>query len=455
MSDNPGQTRKIRRRSMLSGAVMFGGGALISATVPSRLLQSGNAAGRGHALDELANTRALQEPTVRSAASAPARFSPEFLANKTFQDLPLNFDPAPALMVNGEPIETGAFLQENGDVLFKVFAPYAQNVQLKTATGPGRESEFRLTKQANGVFQGRLVYNETATGPVHVQVKVDGVPTIDPYLPVQWTSGARNIVEVPDGALDFVQIKNVPHGAVGREIYWVEALNSWERCFVYTPPGYMNGREEYPVLYLLHGGGDNETSWEYAGKVAHILDNLISERKANPFVVVMNNGMLRYKTTKPPVVDEAFERLLTQSCIPYIGKTYRVKTGKWNRAIGGLSMGSYMSCDIGFRHPELFGNIGTFTASMTHESSFPTTYERPYRRVMQDPAKFVNDYKVYFRSTTPLEDHISYFYADDKICTDAGIDRLPSYHRILYPERTSKWNSWRMGLRDYAKLLFR
>ena len=97
----------------------------------------------------------------------------------------------------------------------------------------------------------------------------------------------------------------------------------------------------------------------YAGRVAYILDNLIAEGKAEPFIVVMNNGMLRYSgNAVMSVIDLAFERMLTESCIPYIEKNYRVKAGKWNRAITGLSMGCMQTCDIAFRHPELFGNLG-------------------------------------------------------------------------------------------------
>jgi enterochelin esterase family protein len=218
----------------------------------------------------------------------------------------------------------------------------------------------------------------------------------------------------------------------------------------------MKSNKEYPVLYLQHGGGENETVWGYCGRVAYILDNLIAERKAEPFMIVMNNGMLRYSDNPSTVIDDALERILTESCIPYIEKSYRVKTDKWNKAIAGLSMGCMQTCDIAFRHPELFGNLGSLNASMTHDrESFNTTYERPWPTVMKDPGKFAKNYRIFFRSTMSAEDHFDWFLADDKICADAGIDKLPGYHRIVYPKRTTKWNGWRMGLRDFAQLLFR
>ncbi len=380
-------------------------------------------------------------------------FSKEFLSNKVFQDQALTFEPPKVPTIDGRPMPTGALVLDNGDVRLRVYAPNAKDVTLKSDFA--RNREIPLTRQENGVFEGVVLYDDQHTGPTNVDVHVDGEVLLDPYLAIHWSGNRlRNFIEVPDSELDFMLIKDVPHGAMRHEIFWSKVLNSWERCFLYTPPGYAKSTETCPVLYLQHGGTDNETSWENWGKAAYIFDNLIAEQKAKPFMAVMNNGMLRHKSTAGDLIDDAFERLLIEDCMPYVEQNYRTKSGKWNRALGGLSMGSYMSCDIGFRHPELFGSIGTFTASMTHQH-FPTTYERPYPAVMKNPKKFAHDYKVYFRSTTPAEDHFEFFLADDQICAQAGIDALPSYHRVVYPKRTSKWNSWRMGLRDYAQVIFR
>ena len=116
-------------------------------------------------------------------------------------------------------------------------------------------------------------------------------------------------------------------------------------------------------------------------------------------------------------------------------------------------MGSYQTNDIGFRHPELFGYMGQFTASIRQDTS-KWAYERNYEEALSDPEKFLENYKVYFRSTTPNEDHFEYYEDDDARYKRAGVDGLPNYHRIVYPDGTSRWKSWRMGLRDYVKLLF-
>lgn len=377
-------------------------------------------------------------------------FSKEFLSNKVFNDQILAFDSIRQEIIDGTPTKTGAIVQPNGDILFRIYAPKAKNVTLMSKQG-----EVILTKQDNGLLEGVLPFNDNFTGPQTVNVFVDGTIFLYPYLPVYW-SGNRpcNFIEVPEIESEFTFIKDVPHGTISREIYWTDVLNTWERSIVYTPPGYMKSTKEYPVLYLLHGFSENEICWQYTGRLSYILDNLIAEGKAEPFIVVINNGMLRYSDNTSDVIDDAFERMLIESCIPYIEKNYCVKTDKWNRAIVGLSMGAYMTNDIGLNYPDLFGYIGQFTASMTHETMH-MSYARPYLTALQDLEKFSENYKVFFRSTTPAEDHFEYFTADDDIYENAGIDKLPSYIRIVYSKRTSKWNSWRQGFRDYASLIFK
>ncbi len=380
-------------------------------------------------------------------------FSKEFLDNKMFTDHALSFEKPKREEINGTFVDTGAILQENGDYLFRIYAPEAKDVRLLFNWV---KEPLILAKTPEGFFEGTYVYNPALTGPVSVRVMIDGALFISPYIPVFWSSDRpMNYIEVPDPEMEFAMIRDVPHGSYIRELYWADNLQNWARCMVYTPPGYMNGTKSYPVLYLLHGGTDNETSWQYNGNVADIMDNLIAAGECEPCIVVMNNGMLRYDyDEKNDVWDLALEDLLTGSCIPYIEKTYRVKTGKWDRAIAGLSMGAYQANDIGLRHPELFGYIGQFTASITQDPS-KWNYKRNYREMLSDPKKFLESYKVFFRSTTPNEDHLEYYEADDALYQEAGVDSLPNYYRILYPEGTSRWKSWRTGLRDYVKLIFK
>lgn len=378
-------------------------------------------------------------------------FSSELLNNRVTADQPLTFDQNTEVEIEGKKHKLGAERLPSGDIRISIYAPNASEIVAKTQI---LQIELKRTKE--GIFTGNLPYLRNQTGIWTIDILVDGDLFLYPYLPIYWTNNRPcNFIEVPDERIDFSEIRDVPHGAMTRQIYWAKSLNTWERCTVYTPPGYMKGTEEYPVLYLLNGGSDNETSWQYSGRVNYILDNLIASGECKPFIVVMNNGMLRYPETHGKLLDDAYEKMLCESCIPFIEENFRVKTDKWSRAIGGLSMGAYMTCDIGFNHPDLFGCMGTFTACMTHEN-FPTTYERPFNRVLSEGAEsFGEKYRVFYCSTTTQEDHYDYFEADEELCSNAGINKLPCYVRKLYPYDTSKWNSWRMGIRDYAKLLFR
>lgn len=381
-----------------------------------------------------------------------AFFSPEFLDNKLFLDQALSFN---QMGTYPDGTQGGAFPQPNGDILVRLRVNGAKTVRLHVAVSNHVFFDVELENRGGNVFEGTIAFNEKMTGPANVNVYVNDAEVLVPDLPIIWTDNRpQNNIEIPDEEAGYLLIRNVPHGALTREMIYSHSTENWERCMVYTPAQYRQSEMPLPVLYLLHGGGDNELMWEYVGKLSHTLDNLWAEGKAKPFVVVMMNGMLRTGGRIGNPVDNAFEQMLIHDCIPFIEKNYRVKTDKWNRAIAGLSMGAYMTCDISFAHPELFGSIGTFTASMQQDAGF-ASYERPYARVLREGAeKFAENYRLYWRSTTPQENHLEFFEADDQMLKEAGIYDLPCHHRKLYGPNTSKWNSWRMGLRDFAQLVF-
>lgn len=380
----------------------------------------------------------------------------KFLENKVFIEQALTFDALRPEEVNGQAIVTGAIVQKNGDVVFRIYAPSIEKVKLTASMYKGEGTrQIELEKLKSGVHEATMLYKDSFTGPANINLYFDDVLLLYPYIPIYWSSNRPcNYIEIPEKAVEFMMIKAVAHGTLSREVYWTDVLSTWERCTVYTPPGYMKNDLNYPVLYLLNGGGDDEVSWQYTGRMAYILDNLIAEGEIEPFIVVMNNGMLRHTILPNNIVDDAFQRLLTESCIPFIERTYRVKTDKWSRAIAGLSMGSFMTCDIGFAFPELFGYMGHFTACMTEES-LKMTYDRPFSKVLKVKDFIKDNYRVFYRSTTPLEDHFEYFEADDRLCVEHGIDKLSCYYHKVYSDKTTKWNSWRMGLRDFSKLIFK
>lgn len=397
-------------------------------------------------------------------------FTKELLSNDIFKLSELSFDFTPRKKTEGSQVfdpvcEPTAVLQPNGDYVIKFLAPDAKEIKVVPWFGdptpegyaPWRDEPIYAQKDEDGVFTCLLPFDERKTGPRNLDIFLDGTFVVWPYLPIYWSGGKPwNYLEVPDVDMAFSYVRDVPHGTVSHNYYWSGETKRYERCLVYTPPGYMNGTESYPVLYLQHGGGENETVWTSCGRINFIMDNLIAEGKCVPFIVVMNNGMIRYENLKAPnYMDDCFENSLINYCIPFIESTYRVKPGKWNRAIAGLSMGSMQTNDIGFKHPDVFGNMGSFTSTMYHDDFF-TTYERPWPKVMANPEKFMKDYKVFFCSATPQEDHIPLFNKDAEIMRDAGIEgKMPGYRRVLHDGRFIRWDSWRMGMREFATMLFR
>lgn len=377
-------------------------------------------------------------------------FSEEYLNNPAFTGTVLSFTKQLPEKIKGEKVQTGAIICSNGDILFRINAPQAEEAEVMVWN-----KKVILTKEANGLWEGRLPYDTAYTGLFPTHVYLDKTLVLYPYMPVYWQENRScNYVEIPDYAMDFTLLQDVPHGAVGREIYRSSCLQEWVRCTVYTPPGYMNGTESYPVLYLQDGSGNNEFEWLTAFRVQYILDNLIADGKIVPFIVVMNNGMLRYQEDMrygTRRMDDAFERTLCEDCIPFIDKTYRTKSDKWNRALAGLSMGAMMTAFIGPAHPELFGYLGMFTAAFCNDNDYPTTWKAAFA----DPVKFEKDFRIFWRSSCHGENHFEFFEGDDEICSKAGIDKLPCYRRTVYPDPVTKWNSWRLSIRDFAQEIFK
>lgn len=387
-------------------------------------------------------------------------FAKEILKNRFFQEMPLSLDN----WADDLPEGVGVTYDEDGNVHFCLPAPGAQKVRIEFATNTKNKRIIKLKKDSDGLFHGFLPYREDFTGPANTWVYYDDCMVLERYLPVHWSSNCHfNIVEIPDPEMDYLLIKDVPHGAVTREIYWSVPASDWERCMIYTPPGYMNSEAHYPVLYLLNGGTENETSWFNVGRLSNILDNLIAAGDAVPFVVITVNSMLREKGRINFVYDHAVEKNLLDCCIPFVESNYRVRKEKENRAVAGLSLGAYTACDIAFNNPDVFSALGTFTACMSQtqeqiaSQNQKNNYVRAYKRYLKekDSAEFEHDFRLFFRSTTPQEDHFELFEEDDALLRQAGYDNLPVLVRKVYPARTSKWNSWRLGMRDFARLLFR
>ncbi|HET9219178.1 MAG TPA: alpha/beta hydrolase-fold protein, partial [Terriglobia bacterium] len=211
---------------------------------------------------------------------------------------------------------------------------------------------------------------------------VDGVATIDPRSPSTSESNTNVWSMVYVSGSDFMDATNVPHGSVAEVPYLSTALKAWRRLHVYTPPGYENNNDKYPVFYLLHGAGDSDDSWTTVGRANFILDNLIATRKAKPMVVVMTAGHTNRAAgggrggggfLSP--TDEFAQDFLTD-VMPLVEKRYRVMTDRAYTAIAGLSMGGSQTLNIAIPNLQRFGYIGVYSSGLIGEAQ---AGERPGR----------------------------------------------------------------------------
>ncbi|MBD5463564.1 MAG: hypothetical protein HDR24_11020 [Lachnospiraceae bacterium] len=236
--------------------------------------------------------------------------------------------------LDGDRLPDSVTVLENGNVALTLYAPNAKTV----TAGLMEREQFPLIQNDNGIWEGVLPF--PGYGLRTLDWHVDGNRVLNPNAPVYF-SYARpvNYVDIPDPEMDYILENGVPHGSVVIEYFQSQVTGNCERCFVYLPPDYEKSDLDYPVLYLQHGGLENEGCWVFNGKVNFIMDNLLAWEKAIPCIIVMCNGSIRLP--QEGIFDfQGVVDMLRNDCIPYIERKYRVRKEKWGRAMAGLSMGS-------------------------------------------------------------------------------------------------------------------
>ncbi len=239
-------------------------------------------------------------------------------------------------------------------VIFRIKAPYARKVQ------------FDLVKKYDAV-EDTAGFWEVTTDPVsegfhYYSLLIDSVAVADPASETFYGMGRRaSGIEMPIKG-DYYAIKNVPHGDIRIKHYFSTVFNRWRQLYIYTPPAYeMNTGEKYPVLYILHGGGEDERGWAFQGKTDFILDNLIAEKNAKPMLVVMPDGNVDATGFGENSL-KMFEAELKKCIIPFIEKNYRAETDSKYRALAGLSMGGLQTLYAGINNTDLFSYLGVFSS---------------------------------------------------------------------------------------------
>lgn len=340
-------------------------------------------------------------------------------------------------------------VNSEGRVRVQISAPEAHKVQLDISA-----VKYDLVKDEKGVWTGESAPQDE--GFHYYQLWVDGAAVPDPsslyyYGASRWGSG----IEIPAKDQDFYALKNVPHGQVIELPYFSKSNNSMRRCFIYTPPGYdKDAKKRYPVLYLQHGGGENETGWSNQGHANLIMDNLIAEGKANPFMIVMDNGT--WAMTGPRPADrsagtwppkgwaDGFTKTLLEDIIPMIDANYRTLADQPHRAMAGLSMGGMQTRVITLAHPEVFSHVGIFSGgsiSMDDLTNSPSFKEKNKLVFVSYGSRELENPRAGFGGN-PKENQ-------DKL-KEAGLNT----HFYVSPQTAHEWQSWRRSLHEFAPLLF-
>ncbi len=342
---------------------------------------------------------------------------------------------------------------KEGKVTFRILAPKAEKIVLGGSDIPGATPPVELKKSDEGVWEATL---DVAPGYYRYNFNVDGVTVIDPRNPSTSESVGNvwSLLSVP-GA-EWMDTKDVPHGAVAEVTYHSASLKRFRRMHVYTPPGYERGEGTYPVFYLLHGAGDSDDSWTTVGRAGFILDNLIAAGKAKPMLVVMtagHAGPFRFGGPRP-AVDE-FSEDFVNDVMPYVEKNYRVKSERESRALAGLSMGGAQTLNIGIPKLEKFAYLGVFSSGVFgiiprpgQPASDGPTFEKEHEAIL-DNAELKKGLKLFWFGTGK---------DDFLVETSRATVEMFKKHKfdVVYEEGEGghTWIVWQKYLNDFAPKLF-
>jgi enterochelin esterase-like enzyme len=354
----------------------------------------------------------------------------------------------------------------SGRVEVHLKAPDATKVRLNFWSGP----KVDMVKQADGVWS--VITDPLVPGLHYYTLIVDGVEMADPGSR-SFFGGSKyaSAVEVPEPGSTYYAIQDVPHGQVREVWYFSKVTGTWRHALVYAPPGYdEKTSERYPVLYLQHGGGEDETGWIRQGHANNILDNLMASGKSKPMLIVMAYGYARRAGAEAPDLTgkpfgspefrkmlqdmmSTFEADVTEALIPFIDKTFRTIPDRDHRAMAGLSMGGMQTYHITLSHLDTFSYIGGFSgAAGPFITGKDLDLKSDYNGVLADPAAFAKKVHVLWLGVGTAEpermrDSIRKLHTT---LTDAGIAHV--YQES--PGTDHEWQTWRRNLNDFAPRLF-
>lgn len=328
----------------------------------------------------------------------------------------------------------------DGRVRFQVNAPEAKSIQIDLG------KKYNLNKDTGGIWS--VLTDSIGEGFHYYSLLVDGVAVADPSSKTFYGMGRMaSGIEVPFTGGDYYAIRDVEHGELRIKKYFSKVTRTWRQCYVYVPEGYEKSGQEYPVLYLLHGGGEDETGWANQGKIDLILDNLIADKKAKPMIIVMMDGNIGGDPFSEAPLHN-FDRELKDVVIPFVESNFRAKRGATDRALAGLSMGGIQTLYAGIKSTDQFGYLGVFSSGWFANQNELTD---PQYAFIKENKDFINsNLKSLWISMGGKED-IAYNNCQIML---ARFDEMGlNYMYNEYPGGHT-WPVWRNNLYNFVQQLF-
>jgi len=360
---------------------------------------------------------------------------------------PVDSKPLPTNIIGAEYPRVNSL----GRVTFRLKANEAQKVQIDLG------KLYELTKDDQGVWT--VTTDPQVPGFHYYSLVIDGVKVADPASESFYGMGRMaSAIEIPEKNADFYAVKDVPHGTISSKYYFSKVTNGWRRLFVYTPSGYdINTNDKYPVVYIQHGGGEDERGWVEQGKTDIILDNLIAEGKARPMIIVISNGNVSSGKGGGGYSNAgmaAFKEEMTKNIVPFIDQNYRTITNVNNRALCGLSMGGGQSFYTGLGSLDIFASVGIFSSGIFGGISNPTGQEFDAEKeipgLLSKPQSFNAKLKLFYISVGEQDPRLEFTKKAIKKFLDSGLkiefNSFPGDH---------EWQVWRKSLHDFASKVFR
>jgi enterochelin esterase-like enzyme len=328
-------------------------------------------------------------------------------------------------------------------VLFSIKAPDAKKVQVDL----GRK--YDMVKDTSGIWS--VTTDSISEGFHYYSLIIDGIAVADPASQTFYGMGRMaSGIEIPFLGGGYYALRDVPHGDIRLKKYYSKTTNSWRQMYVYTPPGYdINSKENYPVLYILHGGGEDETGWGSQGKTDLIIDNLIAAKKAQPMIVVMPDANMSIAAFQEPGL-MLFESELNNVIIPFIENNFRIKADAAHRALAGLSMGGIHTLYTGIKHTDQFAYLGVFSSGWI--TPMQNEIAQKQYDFMKNNANSINSNLKQFWIAMGGKEDIAYKNCQLML---AKFDEMKiKYNYSEYPGGHT-WPVWRNNLYNFAQLLFK